>query len=465
MEIVAFLGFVLTILFLLNYYLHHHWTRHGFPQLEPKFLLGDIANLFLLQESIAEIYGKLYSKNKNHKIIGLYFTYRPGLLVTDTDLIQNILVKDFNHFHDHGLYVDTERDPLSGHLFSLNGEKWRSLRNKLSPLFSPGKLKVMFPTFLSCATNLQEHVKQCVVSGEDIIEIRDLLARYTTDIIASVAFGYENDSINEPDNIFRKMGAKVFKPNLKAGLRALFLFLVPKFNKILGMKIADNDVEHFMFSMVQQTIEYRKRTKNQRNDFMQMMIKLMECGKIDGHDSDETNELNFKLDFLSVTAQAFVFFIAAFETTSSTMALCLYELTKNPELQRKVQKEIDDVFKAETTEMISFDSMSELKYLECCIDETMRKYPPAPFLIRECTKKYHVPGTDGQIIEKGTPVIISSFGLHRDPDIFDQPLTFRPERFSNSPTGSGKGSGLFYLPFGGGPRICIGELRNNSEIK
>lgn len=188
------------------------------------------------------------------------------------------------------------------------------------------------------------------------------------------------------------------------------------------------------------------------------MIKLKDEGfeeegkaKINGEDTSS------KLTFEEVTAQSFVFFIAAFETTSSTIALCLHELSKNQLIQQKVQQEIDNAFEKRDNKDVTYDLMTELKFLECCIDETLRIYPPAPFLIRECTKTYRIPAcTSNLVIEKGTPVIISNFGLHRDSDIFENPLEFRPERFLKSSNGEGKANGLFYLPFGDGPRICIG---------
>lgn len=273
MELLSLVGLIVTVLVLGNHFLHNFWTRRGFPQLNPKFLVGDIGELFRLKLSIAEVYGNLYEKSKKLKIAGVYFTYRPGLLINDPELIQNILVKDFSHFTDHGLYVDEDYDPLSGHLFSLSGDKWKHLRAKLSPLFSPVKLKLMFPTFLDCGINLQRFVEKRINSKDnEVIEMRDLLARYTTDIIASVAFGFDNDSINSPENIFRLMGAKVFKPSLKGGLRAFMTFLMPQVNKYLGIKVADQDVEDFMFEMVKQTIEFREKNGNQRNDFMQVNI-------------------------------------------------------------------------------------------------------------------------------------------------------------------------------------------------
>lgn len=184
-----------------------------------------------------------------------------------------------------------------------------------------------------------------------------------------------------------------------------------------------------------------------------MLIKLKNEGVLEENDTQAGKDSRLTMN--EVVAQAFVFFIAAFESTSATMALCLYEVTKNQELQRKLQQEIAQVVKHHGTEALSYDMLVDLKFLDCCINETLRKYPPAPFLIRECTKTYHIPKSS-LVIEKGTSVIISSFGIHRDPEIFEDPLAFKPERFLDNPMGNGKGGGLFYMPFGDGPRICIG---------
>lgn len=187
-----------------------------------------------------------------------------------------------------------------------------------------------------------------------------------------------------------------------------------------------------------------------------MMIKLKNEGFLQEDETaeSESDQKSSKLTIEEIVAQAFVFFIAAFETTSSTMALCLYELSKNPTLQRKVQREIDSVLEKRGSKEIDFEMMSELKYLENCIDETLRKYPPAPFLIRECGKTYHIPGSHLEI-EKGTPLIISTFGIQRDPEFFPDPHIFDPDRFNEE--NIHKIQPFSYLPFGAGPRVCIGQ--------
>lgn len=128
------------------------------------------------------------------------------------------------------------------------------------------------------------------------------------------------------------------------------------------------------------------------------------------------------------------------------MNFCLIELCKNPKLQQKVQHELDTIVKDGE---ITYENLNQLKYLEYCIDETLRKYPIVPMLNRVCTYDYKFSNTNFEI-EKGTQVFIPVLGLHRDPKIFENPLEFRPERFINSPNGS-DAEGLFYLPFGDGP--------------
>ena len=137
------------------------------------------------------------------------------------------------------------------------------------------------------------------------------------------------------------------------------------------------------------------------------------------------------------------------------MFFCLFELSRNPEALQKVQEELDEVSKNSETDELTYKTLDQLTYLDCCIMETLRLYPSVPFIFRECSKDYNVPDSK-LVIPKGTSVFVPLMGLHRDPEIFENPLQFKPERFLNSSNGSGNSKGLFYLPFGDGPRICIG---------
>jgi cytochrome P450 family 6 len=126
----------------------------------------------------------------------------------------------------------------------------------------------------------------------------------------------------------------------------------------------------------------------------------------------------------------------------------MFELSRNPEILQKVQNELDEVLTKHGK--LSYDSLSELKYLECCIEETLRKYPIVPIHFRTAAEDCKIPGTEISI-DANTPIFIPVLGIQRDPSIYENPMEFRPERFLNSPNGGAKGNGLSYTPFGEGP--------------
>lgn len=137
------------------------------------------------------------------------------------------------------------------------------------------------------------------------------------------------------------------------------------------------------------------------------------------------------------------------------MSFALFELARNPEIQRKIQLEVDKIFSSAGPDGITYDHFGEMKYLEACISETLRKYPIVPAHFRRAMTDYKVADSN-LTIPKGTAIFIPVLGFHRDPEIYEKPMEFKPDRFINSSTGSGKSEGIFYTPFGDGPRNCIG---------
>jgi cytochrome P450 family 6 len=322
----------------------------------------------------------------------------------------------------------------------------------------------MFPIIKNCGQVLEDYLVKNFENKVDIAEVRDLVARLNTNIISSVAFGIDNDCINDSEHIFRKMGARVFETTLKNGLKGTLGFIAPNIFHTLGFKFLDDDLNEFFWSVVQETVGYREKNNFSRPDFLQLLIQLKNQGylSVDKNDinndeaeisKDKTTD-NKKLTMNQLFANVFLFFIAGFETSSSTASYCLAEIAKNQEIQRKVQEEIDEILK-ETGGDLTYDAIMKFKYLEMCIDETLRKYPIVPLHFRQTVKDYKINGTD-IIIPKDTAVIIPVIGMQRDPEIYDDPLKFDPERFRESSTGGGKVEGTYYTPFGDGPRNCIG---------
>ncbi|XP_055712885.1 probable cytochrome P450 6d4 isoform X2 [Phlebotomus papatasi] len=232
------------------------------------------------------------------------------------------------------------------------------------------------------------------------------------------------------------------------------------------IKSVDDDYENFIFSMVKDIMNYREKNNIQRKDFMQLLLQLKNTGKVDYGDTwdiQATNNSNGKtLSLNELAAQAHVFFLAGFETTSTTMSFCFYELAKNPHIQKKVQEEIDELTK-KYNGRITYESINEMKYLENCIDETLRMYAPVPVLNRECTTEYKVPGRD-IIIEKGTRIFIPAHAIHHDPKYYQNPESFKPERFKTDASNNEQ-KGIIYMPFGDGPRACIGLRMGKLQSK
>ncbi|KAJ8914609.1 hypothetical protein NQ315_017314, partial [Exocentrus adspersus] len=162
---------------------------------------------------MAEKVKEIYDRMKGRKCVGMYFFSRPTLLPLDPVLIKAVQSVAFDHFYDRGIYYDEENDPISAHLFSLAGPKWKRLRAKMTPAFSPGKLKFMFGTMAQCGHQMVDLLKQMVLD-DAAVEIKEILARYTTDVIGSCAFGLECNCMRDPQAEFRMMGKRAFTQTL-----------------------------------------------------------------------------------------------------------------------------------------------------------------------------------------------------------------------------------------------------------
>jgi cytochrome P450 family 6 len=125
-------------------------------------------------------------------------------------------------------------------------------------------------------------------------------------------------------------------------------------------------------------------------------------------------------------------------------------LTQNPEAMQKIKINIKETLKKHENKL-TYDSIMDMKYVDFCVKETLRKYPGLPILNRQCTKDYKIPGSSFTI-KKGTSVIIPVLGIHRDERYFPNPNKYDPERFSDNRKDYFDD---LYMPFGNGPRNCI----------
>lgn len=430
-----------------------YWRKKGVKQLSPVFPVGDLLQLVKQEMSTGDFYQHLYEKTKENRFIGIYNFTKPSLLVNDPELIKQILVRDFSYFTDRGVYSNEKADPLSGTIFHLSGQRWRTMRAKLTPIFTSGKIKGMWSTMFQSAQNLQKFIQTETVKDSKVFEVRDLMARYATDIISSVGFGLEIDSINKPDEQIREVGRKLFEMTPMNCVRFLGQLFVPSLFKFLGLKSVDRKVEEFFLPLIKENIQFRETNQIVRKDFIQLMVQLRNMGNIKLTD-DWTSEVtgnDKRLTLNEVAAQSFVFWAAGFETTSTTMSFCLFELARNPEILQNLQNSIDEILVKHNGEL-TYEALQQMTYLDNCIDETLRKYPPLPVLQRQCLHSYQVPGSE-VTIDPETIVYFPIIGLQRDNDLYPNPTQFIPERFTD-PTYE-RILKSAYFPFGDGPRNCI----------
>uniref|UniRef100_T1PAM1 Cytochrome P450 n=1 Tax=Musca domestica TaxID=7370 RepID=T1PAM1_MUSDO len=399
-----------------------------------------------------DINERIYKKFKNTTPIAGFYTFTTrAAFVMDLDVVKDIMIKQFQSFTDRGLFHNERDDPLTANLLFLDGERWRVLRHKVSPVFTTGKMKFMFPTVVQVGERLEPACLKFINSedGSGIVEAKDLCARYTTDVIGYCAFGIECCSLKDPQQLFYIMSKRALLENNLGSLGVAFRGSFPKLARRLHMKDTVADVENFFLGTVRETVRYREENSIQRSDFMNLLLELKNNRVIKNETGDEFVNLTFN----EIAAQAFLFLVAGSETSSNTMVFALYELALHQEVQDRARAEVQTVFEACNGEMV-YETMSQMKYLKQVIDETLRLHTPLPVLNRHALEDYPVPGHPKYVIRKDMPVIIPAICLHRDEQYYPYPDVFNPDNFT--PEQVALRDPVLYLPFGDGPRNCIG---------
>ncbi|CAK1550484.1 unnamed protein product [Leptosia nina] len=467
----AVLQFIPTILnelflvgvvsFLLLYvwfkYRFTYWARRGVPGPKPVFPFGHVRDVIRRKEQFFEPYCDVYVKYRKMPYVGLYSFHTPVLTINDPDIAKLILIKDFDHFQSHGIFTSASvGDPLGGHLFNIAGRKWRSLRTKLSPAFTPTKLKSFYPFVQQIANDALKYCDQKYEAG-GTLNSSEFFAKYSMEIIGSVGFGVENDGFNK-DTEFSQRGNEYFSPRSVywMAIRAISFF-APDIFKHLGVNRTNPDIYKFFYGLVNDTVNYRKKNDYYRNDFLQALIELEKSESLKKEGIDDEN----KFKFVDVVANTMLYMFAGYETSATTGMYASYELACNPEIQNKAREEITRVL-AKYNGELTYEAQNEMTYINMILDETMRKHPPMRALFRRCNKDYKLPDSD-LVIEKGTMIFIPINGIQMDADIFEDPERFDPERFT--PEKKIKMHPCHWMPFGEGPRKCLGLRQGYIQSK
>lgn len=226
----------------------------------------------------AEIIKLWYNKYPNERIIGLYeIGGTPLYMVRDPELIKLILAKEFDSFLNHRLAFDEKTDPLLGRaLFFMKDSKWRNMRTTLSPAFTGSKMRTMFTAMNNVNRQFIDYLLE--TDGSQILEVKDLFTRYSTDIIASCAFGLEMNSIKNKENDFYRMGKKVSNFSGIQAIRLFIAIIFPNFSRIFGIRfIAEKEASYFR-NLLLENIKYRLDHNIVRPDMINLLIQSRNGG-------------------------------------------------------------------------------------------------------------------------------------------------------------------------------------------
>ncbi|XP_055589828.1 cytochrome P450 9e2-like [Uranotaenia lowii] len=455
------------------------------PVVPAKFFFGSTAPMLQKQIAPIDFVKDVYSRFPEDKVIGLLDTTTPVFLIRDLNLIKRLTVKDFDYF--------TDRRPMFGRLqkeggdrnpdvlctktlASLAGSPWRDMRATLSPAFTGSKVRAMFELIVEYCEQLGPVYLE---AGVKEYEWKAEFGRIATDIIATSAFGLNVNSIKDESNEFYTMGRQML--NFDRGLivaKVLGYRLVPQLMTFLGVDIIDNDPKRYFSTIIREAIKTRNDHGIVRPDMIHLLMLARKGGLTHNSQTSEPNEgfatveeselgkanTSGSMSDSEMIAQCLIFFLAGLDTISTTLSFLVYELALNEDIQDRLFQEIMTTKTNLKEDKLTYDSLQDLKYLDMVISETLRKWPPVPFADRYCVRDYRLQDGDLKFtIPQESCLWIPIHGLHHDPAYFPNPDRFDPERFSeeNRVTIT-PGS---YLPFGSGPRNCIGSRFALVEMK
>ncbi|CAH2049414.1 unnamed protein product, partial [Iphiclides podalirius] len=373
----------------------------------------------------------------------------PCLLLRDLDIIRHVMIKDFNCFSDRG--ISFSEDGLGANLFHAESEMWRLLRNRFTPIFTSGKLKNMLYLMNERGDNFIKYVSNIVIDEQEQ-EVHSLVQKYTIATISACAFGLDIDTLSDKMEALDRMDKIIFTSSLANELDMMYPGILKKLNKSLFPTV----IKNFFEDLVKRVVKDRNGVPSNRKDFMDLLLELRQEGEIQGAKRFDTEkQRTFELTDSIIAAQAFIFYAAGYETSATTMSFMLFELAKSPDVQEKMIAEVDEVLKTHNGE-VTYEMLKDLKYMQKVFYETLRKYPLVEPLQRKAQFDYKIPGVD-LVLKKNQKVLISTLGIQNDPKYFPNPEKFDPERFS--PEKMNDQHPCAYMPFGVGPRNCIGKLK------
>ncbi|XP_078445993.1 cytochrome P450 CYP72A616-like isoform X2 [Wolffia australiana] len=367
----------------------------------------------------------------------------PRVIIKDPQVIKEVLSDK------SGKIVKSKVNPMAKLLVSgivaYEGGKWAKHRRIINRAFQVEKLKFMCPAFFTCCTELINKWEILVPEeGSCEIDVWPEFQTFTADAISRTAFG---SSYEEGRRIFQLIAEQTvhFIQSFQGAAIPGYRFLPTK--RTRRMKVIDRDIKGLLGRLVSKREKEIQLGMGKSDDLLGL---LLESNK--NQDGEEkSNSESFRMSTEEVIEECKLFYFAGQETTAVLLTWTMILLSVYQDWQARAREEVLQAFGGDRPE---YEGLSQLKVVNMIFHEVLRLYPPGPFLARTVNS----PMTLGKFqIPSGVHLIMPVISMHSDPEIWGEDcLEFKPERFSEGISKASKNVSA-YLPFGGGPRFCIGQ--------
>jgi len=395
-----------------------------------------VGSIFHARTDPHEFYKQLieFATQNNYLYVG-WILYTPILFAGTTDYVEFVL-SSREHLTKSFFYRFLNSWLGTG-LLTSDGEKWRKRRKLITPSFHFSILNQFELIFFKKVSILVSKFKTLAEKG-DPFDVQVPISLATLDVICESAMGVDINAQSETQSEY--VAAVNFAISEQQTRQKL-----PWLHPEITYPYTPNGRRYFKNLKILQdftTKVINDKVKNRKNNskdvdgdkqiFLDMLLDQYEKGEID-------------IDGIREEVDTFMF--EGHDTTASGLSWTLYCLGRNLDVQKKLQAEID-----ENEDTGDLNKIKSLKYLECVIKEGLRLHPPVTFYARDLQRDTMI---EGKVIPKGTMIIIDTFSLHTNPQYWDEPLVFKPERFLTD--GFSKRNPYCYVPFSAGPRNCVGQ--------
>ncbi|MBI1361969.1 MAG: cytochrome P450 [Alphaproteobacteria bacterium] len=361
------------------------------------------------------------------------------LVVSDPAFVKHVLLDNVANYPKAPMEGKILAAAFGDGLLTSEGEKWRTHRRLMAPAFDHRSIVSYAPAMVDATTQMLDSWNSRPAESE--IDIADAMTRLTLQIISRTMFSSDSDEICD-----------LLGSTLRRGLDAMNFGLVDILPIVGPISIRRKMAKiHAIFAAL--------------DDAMRRLIQ--QRGALGEHDASDLlgrlvaardAETGLGLSDQEVRDEMVIIFIAGHETTAVAMTFAFYVLSQRPEQEARLHEELDRVLGGRAP---SYDDLENLPYTRMVIEETMRLYPPAPGI--SARQALEADTFSGRQIAKGTAIMIAPWVLHRHRKLWDDPEIFDPGRFSAER--SKDRQRFAYMPFGGGPRICIGAALAMTEAR